>query len=487
MTARSDFGNNPEMAGDFHADEKVPPKDGVDTQLESTAVVDPVLEKALVRKQDRRIIPLAAGIYLLCYLDRSNIGNAKVLNHTTGHDLLTETNMSNYDFTIALMVFLIAYALFEVPSNYFLKKMKPSRWIAFLMFSWGTITICLGAAHSYAVVTVLRFLLGVFEAGLFPGLVYYLTFWYKPEERSVRVATILASATLAGAFGGAIAYGVGHMNQVHGLSGWRWLFILEGIPSVLSSILVWFGLPDFPESASWLSAEEKDVAAYRLAEQGSHGDSKAMTWEDIKATLFEWRLWCHYLIYFGISAPFSSLSLFTPSITAGLGFADLRAQLMTVPPYAAAYVVTLLVSWSADKYNARALHSAAFSLIGAIGFIASATLPADSYSPRYGCLIIACCGSFACIPPLLGWLSSNLHSTAAIGLAIALNISMGAPGQIVGVWIYKAEEAAKGYPTGHWTNAGLLLFVSAGCIGMHGYYVWRNRRAAGTNQPRFKY
>jgi hypothetical protein len=160
---------------------------------------------------------------------------------------------------------------------------------------------------------------------------------------------------------------------------------------------------------------------------------------------------------------------------------------MTVPPYAAAYVVTLLVSWSADKYNARALHSALFSLIGAVGFIASATLPADSYSPRYGCLIVAACGSFACIPPLLGWLSSNLHSTAAIGLAIALNISMGAPGQIVGVWIYKADEAAKGYPTGHWTNAGLLLFVTVGCIGMHGYYVWRNRCAAGTDQPRFKY
>ncbi|KAL4731788.1 hypothetical protein ACLX1H_000779 [Fusarium chlamydosporum] len=482
MTAQSDFDANPEVA-DLQADEK----QHSDSRLESTTAIDPALEKLLVRKQDARIIPLAAGIYLLCYLDRSNIGNAKVLNHTTGHDLLSETNMSNYDFTIALMIFLIAYALFEVPSNYFLKKMRPSRWIAFLMFAWGTITICLGAAHSYAVVTVLRFLLGVFEAGLFPGLVYYLTFWYKPEERSVRVATILASATLAGAFGGAIAYGVGHMNQVHGLSGWRWLFILEGIPSVLSSFLVWFGLPDFPESASWLSEDEKDVAAYRLAEQGSHGNSKAMTWEDAKATIFEWRLWCHYLIYFGISAPFSSLSLFTPSITAGLGFADLRAQLMTVPPYAAAYVVTLLVSWSADKYNARALHSAVFSLIGAVGFIASATLPADSYSPRYGCLIIAACGSFACIPPLLGWLSSNLHSTAAIGLAIALNISMGAPGQIVGVWIYKADEAKKGYPTGHWVNAGLLLFVSAGCVMMHGYYVWRNRRAAGTDQPRFKY
>jgi sugar phosphate permease len=119
----------------------------------------------LLRKQDARIIPLAAGIYLLCYLDRSNIGNAKVLNSSTKHDLLSETGMSNLDYTIALMVFLIAYALFEVPSNYFLKRMKPSRWISFLMFSWGTITMCLGAAHNYGSVTAMRFLLGVFEAG----------------------------------------------------------------------------------------------------------------------------------------------------------------------------------------------------------------------------------------------------------------------------------------------------------------------------------
>lgn len=106
---------------------------------------------------------------------------------------------------------------------------------------------------------------------------------------------------------------------------------------------------------------------------------------------------------------------------------------------------------------------------------------------RYGCLIVAASGAFACIPPLLGWLSSNLHTTAAIGLAIALNISMGAPGQIVGVWIYKADEAKKGYPTGHWVNAGLLLFVSVGCVLMHFYYVWRNKMARQSGTPLFKY
>ncbi|KAJ5675755.1 hypothetical protein N7462_008652 [Penicillium macrosclerotiorum] len=450
--------------------------------ISETDVFDPALEareKALIWKQDLRIVPLCAAIYLLCYLDRSNIGNAKILNEDTHNDLLSETNMTSYQYTIALMVFLIAYALFEVPSNYLLKKLRPSRWIAFLMLAWGATTMGLGGVHNYAQVTGLRFLLGVMEAGLFPGFVYYLTFWYRNSERSMRVALILASATLAGAFGGAIAYGVGHMNGAHGLSAWRWLFIIEGAPSCASAALVWAFLPDYPESAHWLNAEEKELAEQRLRLEGSKGSASAMSWADAKAVLMDWRLYAHYAVYFGISTPFSSLSLFTPAITSGLGYSNLRAQLMTVPPYAVAYVVTVIVAWSADHFNSRGLHSAIFSFIGAMGFLASAVLPAEAYLHRYGCLIVAASGAFACIPPLLGWLSSNLRSTAGAGLAIALNVSFGAPGQIVGVWIYKSDEAKKGYPTGHWTNAALLLFVAVGCILLRLYYGWRNKRGNG--------
>jgi MFS family permease len=401
--------------------------------------------------------------------------------------------MTNYQYTIALMVFLVAYAVFEVPSNYFLKKLKPSRWIAFLMFGWGACTVGLGGARNYATVTAVRFLLGMFEAGLFPGLVvsmkilkwidqsdnvlqYYLTFWYRARERSMRVAIILASATLAGAFGGAIAYGVGHMKMVQGLAAWRWLFILEGIPSCVSSIAVWFILPDYPEEASWLSTSERELAVARLEQEGSKGDAPSLNWETAKATILDGRLWVHYIIYFGISAPFSSLSLFTPTITAGLGYENLQAQLMTVPPYAVAYVISIITAWSSDYFNARALHSAVLSTIGAVGFLASALLPAEAYHARYGCLIVAASGAFSCIPPLLGWLSSNMHSTAAAGLAIALNVSWGAPGQIVGVWIYKADEKERGYPTGHWVNFGMLVMVAVGCVGLRFYYQLRNKK-----------
>lgn len=225
------------------------------------------------------------------------------------------------------MVFLIAYALFEVPSNYLLKKLSPSRWIAFLMFSWGAITMGLGGVRSFGSVTAVRFLLGVFEAGtyqhlfclsmaeltgptgLFPGLVYYLTFWYRTDERSIRVAIILASATLAGAFGGALAFGIGHMNQTHGLSAWRWLFILEGLPSCLSSILVFFFFPDYPETVKWLSEEEKELAKERLFTEGSKGTGKSLTWVDARATLTEWRLYAHYFVCSGRCKYLSLLTL----------------------------------------------------------------------------------------------------------------------------------------------------------------------------------
>ncbi|KIJ25826.1 hypothetical protein M422DRAFT_144008, partial [Sphaerobolus stellatus SS14] len=142
-------------------------------------------------KMDLRIIPAACIIYLLCFLDRSNIGNAKVLNHDMGDALTDSLHLTDNQYVIALMVFLIAYTVFEAPSNIMLKKMRPSRWLAFLMFCWGVLTISLGGVQNYAGITAVRFLLGAFEA--YPGFVYFLTFWYKPEERSLRVAMILAS------------------------------------------------------------------------------------------------------------------------------------------------------------------------------------------------------------------------------------------------------------------------------------------------------
>ncbi|CAD6593337.1 MAG: hypothetical protein ASARMPREDX12_007091 [Alectoria sarmentosa] len=418
-------------------------------------------------------------------------GNAQILNSESGDDLLQQTKISPHQYSghglysIVLTLFYISYSLFEVPSNYYLKRVGPSKWIAFIMFCWGVLTIGSSGVTNFSSLAVTRLLLGIFEAGMYPGLVFYLTFWYRPEERSLRIAIFLASASLAGAFGGSIAYAVGHMNGVAGLVAWRWLFILEGIPSCLLAIVILLVLPDYPESARWLNAEEKTLAADRMKSCGSKGGDKAMTWDDTKKTLIEWRLYAHYLLYFLISAPFSSLSLFIPAIVSGLGYTSLNAQLMTIPPYAVAYVVTLLVSWSADRFNSRALHAAACALIAAVGFIGLATLPPDAYlvgptlqcfPHRYGMLVMSSATVFASTPPLLSFLASNTHSTASTGLAVALNVTFGGgPGLLLGVWIYKPKDANGGYKVGNWVNAAFMLGILVICSGLRWWYGRINR------------
>ncbi|THU93369.1 MFS transporter [Dendrothele bispora CBS 962.96] len=421
--------------------------------------------------------PSSMFIYLLCSLDRSNIGNARVLNSDTGNSLQQTIHLSNTDYTTALMIFLVAYFLFETPSNYLLKRFTPSRWIAFLMFSWGAMTMCLGAANNFSSLTAIRFLLGMFEAGLFPGLVYFLTFWYRPEERALRVALILASASLAGAFGGAIAYGVGRMNLTSGLEAWRWLFLLEGIPSCALAFIVFFFFPDYPETASsrWLSAEEKELAIERIKGVASLGHDK-VTWEEAKETVMDWRLYLHYLLHLRLRSLLLHIPL-RPTIVSGLGYSGLTAQLFTVPPYACAYVITCFVSWLSDRYEARSYVAGGSLLIAGIMFIVEGVLAPTAFKARYAVLCFAVSFAFGSIPPLLSWLTANLRSTASATLGVPMNVSMGAIGQIIGVYIYLSKEAP-GYPTGHFTNAGFALLGTVVALVLRFVYVRRNRNLA---------
>ncbi|KAF8751094.1 Major Facilitator Superfamily [Rhizoctonia solani] len=334
-------------------------------------------------------------------------GKRQIAKQSKWNSLMQSLSLTNLQYTIALMAsgsklnhlsvqmnnrppgFSHCIHILRSPLQLLSETLQPITMDCVLDVLMGALTISLGGVHSYGALTAVRFLLGTFEAGLFPGLVYFFTFWYRPEERSLRVALVLASSTLAGAFGGAIAYGVGFMNMTAGLEAWRWLFILEGIPSVLSSILVWFFFPDFPETAKWLSADERDRVVRRL--------------EGIAST--------------------HSLSLFSPTIVAGLGYEGLDAQLFTVL-------------------------SASSMAVGAFAFLAQALLPEKAFKARFAFLCVAASGSFGSIPPLLGWLSTNIRGAGAVGLAIAINISMGGTGQIIGVWIYKANEKP-GYITGN--------------------------------------
>jgi predicted MFS family arabinose efflux permease len=164
------------------------------------------------------------------------------------------------------------------------------------------------------------------------------------------------------------------MNGAGGLEGWRWLFILEGVPSVICGIVIFFFLPQYPESASWLNEEEKRLQLTRMGVNCSHGGEK-LSWEDAKHTLKDLRLWIHYITYLALGVGVSSLSLFSPTIVQGLGYENLEAQLFTVPPYACAYVVTFAAAMISDRYKARGLVAGTSFVIGAISFIVQGNPP----------------------------------------------------------------------------------------------------------------
>ncbi|TFY78685.1 hypothetical protein EWM64_g5329 [Hericium alpestre] len=417
--------------------------ENVVSEESSVYIVDLAAERRLVRRLDVRIIPASMFIYVLCFLDRSNIGNARILNADTGDALVQTTHITSLQYNQALMVFFVAYAIFQTPSNYMLKKFYPSRWLAFLMMGWGGTTMILAAAKDFAGLTGIRLLLGSFEAGLFAGILYFLTFWYKPRERSVRIALIAASATLGGGFGGSIAFGVGLLNRVRGLQGWRWLFLIEGAPTCASAILVWFFFPDYPETVSWLSPAERELAINRIKGVASLGQSK-ISWADTKATLLDYRLYLHYLVFVSVSVPFSSVSLFAPTIVSGLGFEGLNAQLFTVPPYAVAFVVTVIVAWISDRYGIWSWGSFASLVLSGVSFLVQGALPPTAFKARYVMLCAAASFSYACNAPLITWMSVNLRNTSAMTLAIALNVTLGTIGQIIGTMSDYMAQAKHG-------------------------------------------
>ncbi|KAF9885853.1 hypothetical protein FE257_012325 [Aspergillus nanangensis] len=434
--------------------------------------------KRLLRQVDRRLLPLCAFLYLLNYLDRSNIGNAKLLNFETGDSMEQKVGMSATDFSLTLSLFAVAYCVFEIPSNWFLKRYaRPSYWLGALLLCWGSLTLGFSGVKNLPTVIVLRFLIGVFEAGFFPGMVYLITFWYRKEERSVRIAFITATATLAGAFGGCIAYGAGFLNRKGGLEGFRWLFIIEGAVTVLITPVVFFYLPDYPWTARWLTPSVRRFAVERLEEQDGGFSRDSATRNEILATLCSPRMVAHYSAYFTNSIVMSSLTYFSPTIVQGLGYTSVQAQLMTVPPWAVGYVVSMGLAWSADHFNARGLHVFASGILAGVGFLVSSLLAADSYRERYGCLILISCGAFPSAAPLTAWVTCNVPSRRTIGLATAMNNSTVGIASIVALWIWRPSEVTQGYPTGNIVCAVSGFSTSILALGLYLFYRRQNRKS----------
>lgn len=269
---------------------------GVDIQ-DSEGRISPTMddERKLVRKLDAHIIPLVMVLYLFSFLDRVNIGNARL------YGLEEDLGLSSNQFQVAVSLLFVTYLTLEVPSNLVLKLLTPRRWIAFITVSWGLVATLTGLVGSYPALLACRLLLGAVEAGLFPGLNIYLTFFYTKHELALRVGYLFVSAAIAGAFGGLLAYGIGHMDGLRGMSGWRWIMIVEGIPSFLLGIVTYFALPNDAESAYFLTDADKALMrARRDREYGFTKSSQEFNRHDMLAAFTDWKVWVFCVAQFGV-------------------------------------------------------------------------------------------------------------------------------------------------------------------------------------------
>ena len=286
---------------------------------------------------------------------------------------------------------------------------------------------------------------------------------------------MLASATAAGAFGGCVAYGVGHLNGNSGLEGFRWLFIIEGLITICSVILVVLFLPDYPARAKWLSEDDKKFVEDRIKVKGGGYTKAHATKQEILETAFSPRMLLHYLGYVCNCIPLGSLTFFTPTIVDGLGYTSIKAQLMTVPPWIVGYFASLFLGWSADRNNARGWHIMGSSIIAGIGWLAAGLLPADDYSTRYGMLFLCACGAFPSSGPLSAWVTCNVPSIVTMAIATALNNSCAGISQIIAQWIWKSSEEKIGYPTGNGVCAACSFATAAIALSLRLIYGRMNR------------
>ncbi|KAJ5135316.1 uncharacterized protein N7515_004594 [Penicillium bovifimosum] len=450
--------------------------------LKSTVLlpdIDRAAEKRLLWKVDLHVVPILTFLFLLAFLDRINIGNARL------QGLEEDLGMVGHDYNIALFIFFIPYILFEVPSNLFLKKMSPSLWLSIIIFCWGIITTCQGLTTSFGGLVACRFLLGIFEAGLMPGCIYLIAMYYKRHELQWRFNLFFSASILAGAVSGLLAYGIGKMDGVGGYRSWRWLFILEGLVTVIAGVAAKFLIVDWPETATFLTDDERTLLLRRLSEDRGAAQMNRFDKPAMKRTFLDIKIYIGALMYFGIVNTGYATSFFTPTILKQLGWTEVRAQVMSIPVYLVSTVVSLTTAFISDRIRHRFGFTILGCLIATIGYVILICQESVAVGVRYFAVYAVMAGGFMAQPILLGWVSNNMGGHYKQSVASAMQIGVGNCGGLVASNIYFTSEAPT-YPTGFGVSLGMIWIGGLACT-IFFCYLWRENRLREQGKRDYRY
>ncbi|WP_216606774.1 MFS transporter [Acinetobacter lactucae] len=398
--------------------------------------VDTVVRKSAYRKIAFRLMPFLMLCYFCAYLDRVNVGFAKL-------QMMSDLQFSEAVYGLGAGIFFIGYFLCEVPSNIVLHKVGARRWIARIMITWGILSGCFAFVQTEWQFYTLRFLLGVAEAGLAPGLLLYLTYWFPSYRRARMTVLWFIAIPISGMIGGPLSGLImDRMSGVHGWFGWQWMFVIEAIPTVLVGLLVLAVLKDSVQDANWLTQAEKNLVKQELAQDNQHKEGHA----SVKEFIADKRLWLLAGIYFCVVMGQYAITFWLPTLIRNSGISDnWHIGLLTSLPYMCAIVVMILAGRSGDHFQERRWHLIIPMCAGAIA-LTFATLFASNLTLSLICLCIAASGvltasslfwmlptnflggvsaaagiaavnSFAnlagfCSPYLIGWVTTNTGSNA---------------------------------------------------------------------------
>ncbi|CAG8031493.1 unnamed protein product [Penicillium olsonii] len=380
---------------------------------------------------------------------RVNISNA--LTMSMPEDLNLYGDRTN----VALLVFYIPYILFEVPSNIVMKKLKPHVWLSGCIVAFGVAMLGQAFVKNYGGLIATRFVLGLAECGIFPGSFYLISFWYRRAEAQKRFTMYWSAVIFAGAFGGLIASGIAKMDGMRGLENWRWIFLLEGVASIVVGIIAFFLCADFPQQASWLNEDEKKAVIAKT--HNYEGDDVSITRADLWESFKDAKIWLASFMYFCIVVPIYAFSYFAPTIIKALGYNTIQTQLHSVPPFAAALGLCAVVAYLSDRWRIRLPFILFSDLLIIIGLAIMLTMHgASHFSAEYLGICFITMGAFTGGAVIICWTMMNMQGHKERSIGSGLVIGIGNAGGIVAVFCFTKDDAPL-YKRGYWILMGVTL------------------------------
>ncbi|MEY4614754.1 MAG: hypothetical protein RL179_2727 [Planctomycetota bacterium] len=400
----------------------------------------------LLSKVSWRILPLLFCSYICAYLDRINIGFAS-------KNLKDDLNFSDSVYGLGAGIFFLGYALFEIPSNVIMEKVGARRWIARIMITWGIISGAMAFVNSPFTFYILRFFLGVAEAGFFPGIILYLTYWFPPSQRGKSISRFMTAIPLSGLIGAPISGMLLDMDGIASLHGWQWLFILEALPSVLMGLYIFFFLPDKPANAYWLNEFEKKHLSNALTEEELQIHSTTPKLNPLLA-ISSLKVWYICLIYFFQVTGLYGIGLWLPDLLqSSTHVGNIQTGLLTAIPFLAGALSMIIWGWNSDRLNERKWHLFLGNLLGSTGFVIAGLRP-DSLPFALLGITIASMGVHATFGPFWA-LKTTLLAPGIAAVGIALINSMGNLGGFMGPSLTGFLKQSTGS-----LSWGLILYAS---------------------------